>query len=79
MIAKKQRMFIGGKWVDSVTGETFDDLNPYTGEVYAQVSAGTREDVRQAIDTAKGVRMVSNAPLIVVPTVASNDSPTNAS
>jgi aldehyde dehydrogenase (NAD+) len=39
--------------VDSVSGETFDDLNPYTGEVYAQVPAGIREDARQAVDAAK--------------------------
>jgi acyl-CoA reductase-like NAD-dependent aldehyde dehydrogenase len=45
-------MFIGGKWVDSASGETFDDLNPYTGQVYAQVPAGTREDARQAVDAA---------------------------
>jgi aldehyde dehydrogenase (NAD+) len=53
MVAKRHKMFIGGKWVDSVSGETFDDLNPYTGEVYAQVPAGIREDARQAVDAAK--------------------------
>ena len=53
MIAKKHKMFIGGKWIESTSGETFDDLNPFTGEVYAQVPAGTREDARQAIDAAK--------------------------
>jgi acyl-CoA reductase-like NAD-dependent aldehyde dehydrogenase len=53
MIAKKHKMFIGGKWVDSTSGDTFDDLNPFTGAVYAQVPAGTREDTRHAIDAAK--------------------------
>jgi acyl-CoA reductase-like NAD-dependent aldehyde dehydrogenase len=52
MIAKRHKMFIGGKWVDSASGETFDDLNPYTGQVYAQVPAGGREDARQAVDAA---------------------------
>ena len=52
MIAKRHKMFIGGKWVDSASGETFDDLNPYTGQAYAQVPAGTREDARQAVDAA---------------------------
>jgi acyl-CoA reductase-like NAD-dependent aldehyde dehydrogenase len=52
MIAKRHKMFIGGKWVDSASGETFDDLNPYTGQVYAQVPAGRREDARQAVDAA---------------------------
>ena len=53
MIAKKHKMFIGGKWIESTSGETFHDLNPFTGEVYAQVPAGTREDARQAIDAAR--------------------------
>ena len=53
MIAKKHKLFIGGKWIESTSGETFNDLNPFTGEVYAQVPAGTREDARQAIDAAK--------------------------
>jgi aldehyde dehydrogenase (NAD+) len=53
MTAKKPKMFIGGEWVDSTSGETFDDLNPYTGDVYAQVPAGTPEDARQAIEAAK--------------------------
>ena len=35
MAAKKHKMFIGGKWVDAANGETFEDMNPYTGEVYA--------------------------------------------
>lgn len=53
MIAKRQNMFIGGKWVESSSGKTFDDLNPFTGEVFAQVPAGSRDDARQAIDAAK--------------------------
>jgi len=43
MAAKKHKMFIGGKWVDAINGKTFDDMNPYTGEVYAQIPAGKRE------------------------------------
>jgi aldehyde dehydrogenase (NAD+) len=39
--------------VDSTSGDTFSDLNPFTGAVYAQVPAGTREDARHAIDAAK--------------------------
>lgn len=31
----------------------------------------------KAIDTAKGVRMALSAPIIIVPTIASNDSPTS--
>jgi acyl-CoA reductase-like NAD-dependent aldehyde dehydrogenase len=53
MVAKKQKMFIGGKWVDAANGKTFEDLNPYTGEVYAHVPAGKREDARRAIEAAQ--------------------------
>jgi acyl-CoA reductase-like NAD-dependent aldehyde dehydrogenase len=53
MAAKALKMFIGGKWVDAAGGRTFDDLNPYTGEVYARVPAGTREDATRAIEEAK--------------------------
>lgn len=53
MIARKHKMFVGGKWVDSTSGEYFADLNPYTGEVYAEVPAGTGEDAREAIAAAK--------------------------
>ncbi|HJQ76494.1 MAG TPA: aldehyde dehydrogenase family protein [Acidimicrobiia bacterium] len=53
MVANTHKMYIDGKWVDSVGGGTFEDLNPYTGEVYANVPAATAEDARHAIDAAK--------------------------
>ena len=34
------RQFIGGEWVDAADGATFDDLDPYTGDVVARVPAG---------------------------------------
>lgn len=52
MVAKRHKMYIGGKWVEAANGKTFEDMNPYTGEVYAHVPAGTHEDVRKAIDEA---------------------------
>jgi aldehyde dehydrogenase (NAD+) len=44
------RQFIGGEWVDP--SGTFDDLDPFTGEVVARVPAGTREDARRAVEAA---------------------------
>jgi acyl-CoA reductase-like NAD-dependent aldehyde dehydrogenase len=44
--------FIGGEWVDVGGGETFDDLDPFTGDVVAKVSAGGREDAKRAADAA---------------------------
>jgi acyl-CoA reductase-like NAD-dependent aldehyde dehydrogenase len=37
---KTYQMFIGGQWVDSLSKATFDDMNPYTGELYAKVAKG---------------------------------------
>jgi len=53
MAAKKHKMYIGGKWVDATSGNTFEDTNPYTGEVYAHIAAGTREDATRAIEAAQ--------------------------
>jgi len=51
--AKSYKMFVDGKWVDASGGGTFEDLNPYTGEVYANVAAGGAEDMRRAVDAAQ--------------------------
>jgi acyl-CoA reductase-like NAD-dependent aldehyde dehydrogenase len=53
MPAKSPKMYIDGKWVDSSSGKTFEDHNPFTGDVYANVPAGNAEDARSAIDAAK--------------------------
>jgi len=46
------RHFIAGEWSDAGNGNTFEDLDPYTGDVVAQVAAGTREDAARAIEAA---------------------------
>jgi succinate-semialdehyde dehydrogenase/glutarate-semialdehyde dehydrogenase len=43
---------INGKWVDSVSGETFDIINPATGGLIESVPKGTAEDIRIAVDAA---------------------------
>ncbi len=53
---KTNRMFIGGEWVDAVSGATFDDLNPYTGEVYARVAKGDAKDADRAMAAAYAAR-----------------------
>lgn len=47
-----RELFIGGKDVPAASGRTAEDLNPYTGEVYATVAAAGPEDVRRAVDAA---------------------------
>jgi acyl-CoA reductase-like NAD-dependent aldehyde dehydrogenase len=43
---------IGGQWVDSEGGDSYDDLDPYTGDVVARVAAGTRADAHKAVEAA---------------------------
>ncbi|MCF8085118.1 MAG: aldehyde dehydrogenase family protein [Deltaproteobacteria bacterium] len=49
---KTYQMFIGGQWTDAVSGETFDDLNPYSGELYAKVAKGDAQDADRAMAAA---------------------------
>lgn len=47
------KMYVGGKWVDSESGERFDVVNPATEEVIGKVPKGTKNDVDEAIDVAR--------------------------
>lgn len=47
-----QRMWIGGQWVDSETGETMIVVNPANGEVVGDVPKGGRKETAQAADAA---------------------------
>jgi 1-pyrroline dehydrogenase len=49
----QHKMYIGGEFVDSSSGETMEVLNPATGEVIAEVPAGTADDVDRAVTAAK--------------------------
>ena len=48
----QHKMFIGGEFVDSASGETMEVLNPATGEVIADVPRGTADDVDRAVVAA---------------------------
>jgi aldehyde dehydrogenase (NAD+) len=50
---KDQPMFIGGKWVDSVSGKTFATVNPATGETICQVAEGDKADIDLAVKAAR--------------------------
>src|SRR5215207_5077921 len=39
-------LHIGGEWTAAEGGNTFEDSDPFTGDVVANVPAGTREDAR---------------------------------
>lgn len=55
---KKYKMYIGGQWVDALSKQTFEDLNPYTGEVYAQVPNADAKDVDRVMAAAYEARKV---------------------
>ena len=46
-------LLIGGAWVESVSGETFDVHNPSTGAVIAQVARGCPRDIDRAVAAAR--------------------------
>ena len=49
---REVKQFIGGTWVDASSGATFDDLDPFTGDVVARVPAGGRADAERAVAAA---------------------------
>src|SRR3954454_7158260 len=48
-----QQMLIGGKWVNSVSGKTFETLDPSTGEVICRVAEGDKADIDLAVKAAR--------------------------
>ncbi|GGA72210.1 aldehyde dehydrogenase [Pseudoclavibacter endophyticus] len=44
--------YINGEFVDSVSGETFEVLNPSTNEVYAKAASGDKADIDLAVAAA---------------------------
>ncbi len=46
-------MLIGGEQVDALDGQTFEVLNPATGEVIAKVPLGGKADVDRAVEAAQ--------------------------
>src|SRR5947209_980134 len=50
---KDQPLFIGGKWLDSVSGKTFATGNPATGETICQVAEGDKADIDLAVKAAR--------------------------
>ena len=48
-----QQMLIGGKWVNSVSGKTFDTINPATSEVICKVAEGDKADIDLAVKAAR--------------------------
>ena len=50
---KAYKNYIGGEWVEAASGETFDVINPSSGDLVATVPKGGREDAESAIGAAR--------------------------
>ena len=50
---KPGKLFIDGKWIDSVSGKTFDTLNPATEEVITSIAEGDSADIDLAVTAAR--------------------------
>ncbi|MFM0516979.1 MULTISPECIES: betaine-aldehyde dehydrogenase [Caballeronia] len=49
----EQRLYIGGEYVDATSGETFDTLDPATGETLARVQQASEADIDRAVRSAR--------------------------
>ncbi|KAH7848357.1 hypothetical protein Vadar_001841 [Vaccinium darrowii] len=50
---KFTKLFINGEFVDSISGKTFETIDPRTGEVIARVAEGDNEDIDLAVKAAR--------------------------
>ncbi|KAG0486405.1 hypothetical protein HPP92_008500 [Vanilla planifolia] len=50
---KYTKLFINGRFLDSVSGKTFETNDPRTGDVIAAVAEGDKEDVDNAVKAAR--------------------------
>ena len=52
-LARKQRMLIGGAWVEAASGETLPVMDPASGETFCRVPAGDSPDIDRAVAAAR--------------------------
>jgi len=53
-----QKQFIGGKWLDSISGETLPVVDPSTGETYDTIPRGQAADVDLALTATERGRLL---------------------
>ena len=52
-LRKPKQLLIGGKWVPSKSGKTFETINPSNEEVLAIAAEGDKADVDEAVKVAR--------------------------
>src|SRR5215471_17145280 len=50
---RDQRLLIGGQWLPSASGETFETINPATGQALCRVASGGPADIDAAVKAAQ--------------------------
>ena len=50
---KQTQLFIGGKWVNSASGQTFETINPVTEQPITSLQRAGKEDVDRAVEAAR--------------------------
>jgi acyl-CoA reductase-like NAD-dependent aldehyde dehydrogenase len=50
---KPGKLFIDGRWVDAVSGKTFETINPATGRALTPIAEGDKEDIDLAVRAAR--------------------------
>lgn len=65
-MTETHRMYIEGEWVEASSKDHFEDINPFTGEVYAKIPAGKRVDATRAIESAQAAfpKWANTAPTV---------------
>jgi len=53
---KRYGNYIGGRWVDPVEGQYFENLTPITGKPFCEVPRSTAADIERALDAAHAAR-----------------------
>ncbi|MDQ2959607.1 MAG: aldehyde dehydrogenase family protein [Candidatus Dormibacteraeota bacterium] len=48
----RRRQYLAGEWTGAADDEWFDDLDPFTGQVFARIPASTRVDAQRAVNAA---------------------------
>ncbi len=49
--------FIGGKWVEPVSGQYFENITPVTGKVFCEIPRSNAQDIEKALDAAHAARV----------------------
>jgi aldehyde dehydrogenase (NAD+) len=53
IVVKPGKLFVGGKWVDALSGKTLPTINPATADVITQIADGDERDADAAVQAAR--------------------------